>query len=223
MTTTEFIKVLEGIAKKMEHNGMLLNYIVNPPADAHRIDEIKNRFFNSREHPLFEFYRHCNGVQLIWNDVTPEGNINYEPLLFYKKNIVFKGVINILPIEICFATDQWKDTIWFDNDSDRIVNFNNQEISNRTIKRSLFPVDYFSVDMSMAILVTENVQPLLLLQDYHIAYDDSYLINFPDYLQFLVATEGLAGKRYQVFNQLNGYKQPMLNQDVLDSLLSKNK
>ena len=138
-----------------------------------------------------------------------------KPLIFLKTNIKFDGVINFLPLEIAFEKEIWKDTIWFENDSAKNVQFLGDQTSNDFIKKKLIPLDFFSVDMSVAIYIKPELEYCLLLQDYHIDYEDSRITVFEEYLNFIIAIEGDSAARYKAFNQINGHKNSVLNSPQL--------
>jgi hypothetical protein len=218
MKNETFLENLEMIVGEITNSTdfEVLYFKVNKPAPNSVIDLTREKFFSGNDNSLLEFYRICNGLQLIWSlKGDTNVNINFFPLLFLHRAVKFQGVINLLPVEIAFNSEQWKDTVWFEDDSERVLYFIDGEWANNVIKKKLIPVDYFSVDMSMAVYPAANKNFILLLKDYHIDYDNSYLTFWEDYLDFIIRTKGEVKKRYKAFNKLSGFKNPPLNYNQL--------
>jgi hypothetical protein len=213
-----FIEKLHLVADEVQKAGnkKLLHFDLAPPAPPALVEEVREKHFSGRDNALLDVYRQCNGFQLIWDRVEKDPpDVDFHPMIFRKRNLKFEGVINFLPLEIAFDEAQWKDVVWFDNDSERALEFGGINSTNRIIKKSLFPVDFFSVDMSVACFNGKDNCYMVLLQDYHIGYTDSMLVLCEDYLSFLLETQGLVSARYKVLNQLDGYRQPALGIDGL--------
>lgn len=204
----------------LKEQGMFINHVwVNRPASENEILELETTLGYKLDNSIIDFFRECNGVQLIWTH--PQNKYfedmkkvtNNKEFVSYgiNDNFNFDGSIMIEPFKDVFLQD-WYDHIYFDftiEDKREILFANNITYIEPDFSKRIKPFDMYSIFNEHAFFLdgTSN-PPVIMGDDYQACYTDSYLINFKDYLDFIIYFYGSVEARRRFFGKINGAKYP---------------
>jgi hypothetical protein len=157
---------------------------------------------------VVSLYRQANGLQLRWirrdNPRFDEARHHFvpgpfDPLLPWNTATPEDGLINLLPLEMCFLSD-WKDFTWSGQETGREI-FLGVEYDRLDLRRSIRPFDVFSGSCAMVFVSADgDPNPKLVLGDDHIAdITSSKITDAASYFEFLIASRGEVAARYRAY------------------------
>lgn len=212
--------------KHLEEQGMFINHVwVNPPASEEDIAEVENALGYQLDDSITNFFRECNGIQLLWTHPNNKYLDKLKQFTNSKEFISygitddyrFDGAILIEPIKETFLND-WYDHIYFDFtiENKEEINFADTTYIEPDFSKRIKPFDLFDSfwDVSFFLDGTAN-PPLILGVDYHADYLYSKKISFDNYLAFLLKTYAAVKARQDVLELPDGHKeQPIMLSDI---------
>ncbi len=199
----------------------ILSFNLFDPVDINVVRSIESLLGIALGSLVKDFYTKSNGLQLKWiHQSNPsfdsskhcfeEGGFDYlQPLEWYES---VDGCVNILPLEAIFLEQDWEDVVWFFEDQNSDLVFNNKEFNRLELKQTFKPFDIFSKSETMAFLIEDGIGDLkaLLLQDHFAEIEYSRLTNFSSYLEFILHHWGLVDERENFYSEYNGHEMPLL-------------
>jgi hypothetical protein len=212
----QFYKMVDFLQEK----GMIVHHVwVNPPQE-HDIIEVEIELGYELDKSITDFYRECNGLQLLWSH--PENaNLDKKIKFVGSKHFLngysitddfsFDGAILIEPIKKVFLQD-WYNHIYFDftiADKREII-FANKTYIEPDFSQRIKPFDRYTLFNEHAFFLDGSPNPPVLMgDDYQACYTDSCLMNFSDYLEFILYHYASVQARRNFFSKYNGNKHPL--------------
>lgn len=221
-----FLEQFHKMTKQLEEQGMFINHVwVNPPTSEEDIAEVENILGYKLDNSITNFFRECNGIQLLWTNPNNKYLDKLKQFTNSKEFISygitddyrFDGAILIEPIKETFLSD-WYDHIYFDFiiENKEEINFAGTTYIEPDFSKRIQPFDLFDSfwDVSFFLDGTAN-PPLILGVDYHADYLYSKKISFDNYLAFLLKTYAAVKARQDVLELPDGHKeQPIMLSDI---------
>lgn len=211
----KFYKMVDFLKKQ----GMFINHFwVNPPTSETEILEVENALGYKLDHSITDFFKECNGVQLLWTH--PENGYfekmqrfsNSREFISYgfTDDYSFDGAILIEPIKDVFLQD-WYDHIYFDftiRDKREVI-FANKTYIEPDFSKRIKPFDMYDSFNEHAFFLDGSSNPSVIMgDDYQACFTDSYLMNFSDYLEFILYHYASVQARREFFGKYNGHTYP---------------
>jgi hypothetical protein len=204
----------------LKEQGMFINHFwVNQPASETEILEVENALGYQLDTSITNFFRECNGVQLLW---THPENKYFEKITKFTGNkhfmngysitddYSFDGSLLIEPIKNVFLTD-WYNHIYFDftiEDKEEIT-FSGQKYIEPDFSQRIKPFDMYNIFNEHAFFLDGSPNPPVVMgDDYQAVYTDSYLMSFADYLDFVLYFYVSVEARRAFFLRFDGHENP---------------
>ena len=199
----------------LKAQGMFINHLwINPPASEAEILEVENALGYHLDKSIKDFFRECNGVQLLWSHPNNENFAKMREIIKSKNfigygitdNFLFDGALFIEPIKSVFLTD-WYDRIYFDFtiEDKRAVQFAEKTYIEPDFSKRIKPFDMYSVFNEQTFFLNGLPNPPVVMgDDYQACYTDSFLMNFTDYLEFVLHFYASVEARRAFFSKFNG-------------------
>jgi hypothetical protein len=227
-----FLPQFYQMIKHLEKQGMFINHIwVNPPTSEEDIAEVENTLGYKLDTSITNFFRECNGVQLLWTHPNNKYLDKLKQFTNSKEFISygitddyrFDGAILIEPIKDTFLSD-WYDHIYFDFtiENKEEINFAGTTYIEPDFCKRIKPFDLFDSfwDVSFFLDGTAN-PPLILGVDYHADYLYSKKICFDNYLAFLLKTYAAVKARQDVLELPDGHKEQPIHFNEIETVVQE--
>lgn len=219
MNDRNYITAFNDLAKELLHQPEieLLGYHTFGGLTTPKIEALEQKYNCQLDDAMRSFYSQSNGLQIRW---IFKNNPSYNPQKYppmqrntapvgwdYAVDTFNKedGCLLILPLEEVLRKFVPPDIYQED------ISFEGRTYSNIDFYSRLRPFDSFSYYCNMALLLSEDEAPFVLMGDEQgSCFVDSKRTNFETYLHFLIASKGLCQRRKEFFGQANGFKEPMI-------------
>jgi hypothetical protein len=224
-----FLEQFHKMIKHLEEQGMFINHVwVNPPASEEDIAEVENALGYQLDDSITNFFRECNGIQLLWTHPNNKYLDKLKQFTNSKEFISygitddyhFDGAILIEPIKETFLND-WYDHIYFDFtiENKEEINFADTTYIEPEFSKRIKPFDLFDSfwDVSFFLDGTAN-PPLILGVDYHADYLYSKKNSFDNYLAFLLKTYAAVKARQDVLEFPDGHKEQPIHFNEIETI-----
>ncbi|MCP4442498.1 MAG: pentapeptide repeat-containing protein [Aureispira sp.] len=194
----------------------VLTYHTFPAVQDQVIQKIEQAIGKELDANIKKFYKETNGLQLRWI-LTSNEDFNSSIHRFDEAVLGWDyaaveyrpedGCILFLPIEDAFEHS-------FKNIEPNVSEILSIEGTTYTLPaffEKIKPFDQFSHYCNMVFFLDQEGSQLVLMGDEeHLCYTDSRITNFESYIEFLLATKGVAQKRKQFYGHYQGYKMSVV-------------
>lgn len=153
--------------------------------------------------PVADFYREANGVCLVWfdregetyqyNDAAQQQHGDFPPRIYELENVApIDGGLYFPPIEKVFAAPMLE----YYADAPEPLRVYGEDTDRQALAQRIYPFDMPGTFHHAAFRITNReATPEVLIVDDHSCLTDSYLTDFPSYVECILATWAHIGTR----------------------------
>lgn len=178
---------------------------INPPLGKERLQALCGDIRLTPE--LEAFYLEMNGCQLSYTFVS-NADFNKKEFGYYDNTFPvmwpnnnywnLDGCINILPLDFLMLND-WTAYTSFDLPDAIKINYKGIDMARNHFEKNLKPLDVFSKDVIAVVYFHQNDCDIVLGTDHNASYTDFLPMDFDEYFNNIIISEGLVDGREKFF------------------------